>query len=166
MQRLRPALWELVILVSFCAGVGNGWATLNRQPASPQSPIMVAIMTMLLTFAGWYAWGLFTYLMDYGLFGGHSDYSGTLNIFGRAYLCQILLALAFLPPFGWLWWWIALYVTIVTWGIIGPRHLGMRTWQAITSATLGMLVWLACLAILQLALDWEAVLPGLGVFPV
>lgn len=165
MQRLRPSLWELVLLISFCAGVGNGWAALKRQPEGSLSPIAVAITTTLLTLAGWYIWGLFTYLVDHGLFGGHSDYSGTLGVFGRAYLFQLLLAFAFLPPFGWLWWWIALYVTIMAWGIVGPRHLGMRTWQAIVSATLGMLLWLACLAGLQLALAWEAALPGLGVFP-
>ena len=112
---------------------------------------------MLVTFVGWYAWGFFTHLADVLLFGGHSDYAGTLHIFGRAYILQALLALTFVPPFGWLWGWIALYATLVAWGIVGPRHLGMRTWQAIAAGALGMFMWLACLFLLQLTLAWPGV---------
>jgi hypothetical protein len=163
MQRLRPPLWELVILLSFCAGIGNGWAVLNRQ-ADPRSPLLTALTTLGVTWAGWYVWGFCTYLNDRLLFGGHSDYRGTLNVFGRAYLFQLLIALSFVPPLYWLWGWIGLYATLVAWGLIGPRHLGMRTWQAILSGTLGLLMWLASLLALQLALGWEGIYPFLGTF--
>jgi len=163
MQRLRPRLWELVILVSFCTGIGNGWAALTRQ-TDTRSPLMVGITTLGVTLAGWYVWGFLTYLNDRFFFGGHSDYQGTLNIFGQAYLFQFLLTFSFAPPLYWLWGWIGLYVTLVAWGLIGPRHLGMRTWQAIVSGTLGLLVWLACLFALQLALGWEGIYLFVGDF--
>jgi hypothetical protein len=162
-QRVRPSLWQIVTLVSFCAGVGSGWQVLVSQAELP-SPLVAAATMMLATFAGWYVWGFFTHLTDNVLFGGHSDYQGTLNTFGRAYVFQALFFFTFTRPLGWLWGWIALYVTIAAWGIIGPRHLGMRTWQAIVAATLGMLLWLACLLILTLTLVWDGTYVGVGAF--
>jgi hypothetical protein len=163
MQRVRPSLWQIVALVSFCAGIGSGWTVLARQ-AELSSPLVAAITMTLATFAGWYVWGFFTHLTDVVLFGGHSDYWGTLNAFGRAYVFQALFFLTFANPLGWLWGWVALYATVVAWGIVGPRHLGMRTWQAIVAVTLGMLLWLACQLILTLALAWSGPCLGVGAF--
>ncbi len=163
MQRVRPALWQVVAVVSLVAGIGNGWQVLAFR-AELLSPLVAAIVMTLATFGGWYAWGFFTHLTDSVLFGGHSDYRGTLNAFGRAYVFQALFFFTFTRPLGWLWGWIALYVTIVAWGVIGPRRLGMRTWQAILAATLGMLLWLACLLILTLVLVFDGTYIGIGVF--
>lgn len=163
LQRLRPAQWEIMILVSFCVGLGHGWTIISR-PTSLLSPLSAAFIMTLITFVGWYVWGLFTFMTDVFLFGGHSDYTGTLNAFARAYLFQALFMLTFTPPFGWLWGWIAFYTTIIAWGIIGPRQLGMRTWQAIVASTLGMLLWLACLLVLEWTLIWDGLYMGIGAF--
>lgn len=138
-------------LVSFAAGVGSGWRVLTHQaPLLP--PFKTTATVLLATFAGWYVWGFFTHLTDQVFFGGHSDYRGTLSAFGRVYVFQVLVFFTFTDPLGWLWGWIAFYVTIATWGIIGPRRLGMRAWQALVSATMGALLWLACLLISILTL--------------
>jgi hypothetical protein len=162
-QRIRPSLWQVVALVSFFAGVGSGWRVLVCQAELP-SPLTATVTMMLATFAGWYVWGFFTHLTDVVLFGGHSDYRGTLNAVGRAYAFQALFFFTFTRPLGWLWGWIALYAIAAAWGIIGPRHLGMRTWQAMVAVTLGMLLWLACLLILTLTLAWDGSYLGVGAF--
>lgn len=165
MQPVRPSLAPIVALVSFGAGVGSGWRVLTCQ-AGPLSPLMAAATMTLVTFAGWYVWGFFTHQISVALFGAHSDYRGTLNAFGRAYVFQALVLLTFTSPPGWLWGWIAFYVTVTAWGIIGPRHLGMRTWQAVAAAALGMLLWLACQLALSLALTWNSSYVGLGPFSI
>ena len=104
-------------------------------------------------------------LTDVVLFGGHTDYRGTLHAFGRAYVFQALLFFSFANPLGGLWAWVALYLTVAAWGIVGPRRLGMRTWQAIAAASLGLLWWLACLLILTLTLDGGGSYIGWGVLP-
>ncbi len=163
LHRLRPSLWHVVLVVSYAAGVGSGWRVLLTQDEQV-SPLAVAATMMLVTFAGWYVWGFFTHLIDVALFGGHADFRGTLNAFGRAYVLQALFVLTFTQPLGWLWGWIALYATVAAWGIIGPRHLGMRSWQAIVAASLGLLLWLACLLALSLALVSDGMRLGVGVF--
>jgi hypothetical protein len=162
-QRVQPALWQMVALVSFVAGVGSGWQVLVFR-AELLSPLVAAATMMLAMFAGWYVWSFFIYLADNALFGGHSDYQGTLNAFGIAYLHQVLFFFAFTRPLGGLWGWIALYLTVAAWGVIGPRRLGMRTWQAILAATLGMLLWLACLLVATLALVFDGTYIGIGAF--
>lgn len=162
-QLVHPSLWQVIALISFAAGVGSGWRVLVQQ-ADFLSPLVAAITMILATFAGWYTWGFFTYLTDSVLFGGHSDYQGTLNAFGRAYLFQVLFFFVFAKPLGWIWGWVALYLTVVAWGIIGPRKLGMRTWQAIVAVSIGMLLWLACLLILTLTLVWDGYYIGIGAF--
>jgi len=162
-QQIRPAWWQVVALVSFGAGIGNGWRALTN-PTAQAPPLLAAVTMMLVTFAGWYVWGFFTYLTDAVLFGGHADYRETLDAFGRAFVFQGLLFFTFINSFGWLWGWVALYVTVAAWGIIGPRRLGMRTWQAVVAASLGMLVWLACLLILTLTFVWDGAYIGVGVF--
>lgn len=163
MRRVQPSFWLVMVLVSFAASASRLW-NLPAYQADFLSPLSAAITTMLATFLGWFAWGFFTYLADTFLFGGHADYSTTLNAFGRAYVCQALFFFSFATPLGWLWGWIALYCTVTTWGIVGPRHLGMRTWQAILAAALGMLMWLACLLILSLTLTWNGLYIGVGAF--
>jgi hypothetical protein len=160
-RHLRPSLWQVMTLVSFAASVGNGWRILFWQVESP-SPFAAATATMLATFAGWYVWGFFTHLTDVVFFGGHADYRGTLDAFGRAYVFQMLLFFSFVNPLGRLWGWIALYLTVAAWGIVGPRQLGMRTWQAVVAATLGLMWWLACLLILTLTLTWDGSIIGWG----
>ena len=160
---IRPKPWQVVALVSFCVGVGSGWSVLVRR-AELQSPLVVAAIMVLVTYVGWYIWGFFTHLTDVVLFGGHSDYRGTLNVFGRAYVFQAFSFFTFTNPLGWLWSWIALYVTVVAWGVIGPRHLGMRTWKAIVAVTLGMLLWLACQLILTLTFVCNGPYLGVGAF--
>ena len=161
--RIRPELWHMVALVSFFAGVGSGWQVLIFG-AELLSPLAAAATMMLATFGGWYAWSFFTYLADNALFGGHSDYRGTLNAFGVAYLYQAICFFTFVRPLGWVWGWVAFYITVAAWGIIGPRRLGMRTWQAIVAATLGMLLWLACLLVLTLVLVVDGMYVGIGAF--
>jgi hypothetical protein len=161
MRRVQPSFWLVMALVSFIAGASRLWGLSSFQSDIP-SPLTVAITTMLVTFLGWFVWGFFTYLIDTLLFGGDSNYSGTVNAFGRAYVCQTLVFFTFITPLGWLWGWIALYCTVTAWGIVGPRHLGMRTWQAIVAVTLGMLMWLACLLILSLTLSWDGLYIGVG----
>ena len=162
-QQLRPAWWQVVALVSFVAGIGNGWRALTS-PTTQTPPLLAAVVMMLVTFAGWYVWGFFTHLTDVVLFGGHANYRETLDAFGRAYAFQGLLFFTFANSFGWLWGWVALYVTVTAWGIVGPRRLGMRTWQAVVAVSLGMLVWLACLLILTLTFVWDGAYIGVGVF--
>jgi hypothetical protein len=162
-QHMRPSLWQVVALVSFAAGVGNGWRVLFLRLETP-SPLTAATATMLTTFAGWYVWGFFTHLTDVILFGGHSDYRATLHAFGCAYIFQLLLFFGFVNPLGWLSGWIALYLTVAAWGIIGPRQLGMRSWQAVAAATLGLTWWLACLLILTLTLTRDGSYIGWGAF--
>jgi hypothetical protein len=163
LARFCPSQWEIVVLVSFCAGLANGWRVLLCQ-AELLSPITAAVTMTLLTFAGWYVWGFFTHLNDVVLFGGRSDYRGTLKAFGWAYVFQVLFVFSFTRPLGWMWGWIALYATVVAWGIVGPRHLGMRTWQAMVAAALGMLLWLACLLAVTLVLVWDGTYLGIGAF--
>lgn len=163
LRRLRPADWQLVALVSLCAGIGSGWQVLLSQTEF-LSPLTAAVTMVLATFVGWYAWGFLTYLTDSVLFGGHSDFQSTLAAFSRAYLFQALFLLTFTRPLGWLWGWIALYLTIGAWAIIGPRQLGMRSWQAVVVATVGMVVWLACLLIGTLTLVWHGSYIGVGAF--
>lgn len=163
MLRVRPSLWQIVAFASLLAGIGGGWKALGSLEEI-LSPLPATVTMMLVTFAGWYIWSYFTYLTDQVLFGGHSDYRGTLNAFGRAYVFQALLVFIFTSPLGWMWGWIALYFTVAAWGVIGPRQLGMRTWQAIVAAALGMLLWLACLLILTLTLVWDGLYVGIGVF--
>ena len=162
-EHVRPAMWQIMVLVSFVAGVGSGWRILIQQ-APLLSPLAASITMMLATFAGWYVWSFFTHLTDLVLFGGHSDYRSTLEAFGRAYIFQALFFLIFTNPLGWLWGWIALYVTVAAWGVVGPRHLGMRTWQAIVAASLGMLLWLACLMLVTMSLVVEGNYLGIGAF--
>lgn len=162
-QRVRPALWQVVALVSLCAAVGSGWTVLARQ-SELLSPLTAAATMMLVTFAGWYVWGFFTHLSSAVLFGERSDYRETLNAFGRVYVFQALAFFTFTNPLGWLWSWVALYVTVVAWGFVGPRRLGMRTWQAVVAVTLGMLMWLSCLLILTLTLVWDGSYVGVGAF--
>ncbi len=162
-QRVRPELWHMVALVSFLAGVGSGWQVLIFR-AELLSPLAAAATMMLATFVGWYAWSFFIYLADNALFGGHSDYRGTLNAFGVVYLYQAICFFTFTRPLGWVWGWIAFYATVAAWGIVGPRRLGMRTWQAIVAATLGMLLWLACLLVLTLTLVVDGTFIGIGAF--
>lgn len=162
-RHIQPSLWQVMALVSLAAGVGNGWRILFWQVESP-SPLTAATATMLATFAGWYVWGFFTHLTDVVLFGGHADYRETLHAFGRAYIFQMLLFLSFANPLGWLWGWIALYLTVAAWGIIGPRQLGMRTWQAVLAAALGLMWWLGCLLILTLTLTRSGLYAGWGAF--
>lgn len=163
MRRMQPSFWLVMALVSFTASASRLWK-LSAFQADIPSPLSVAITTMLATFLGWFVWSFFTYLTDTFLFGGHADYCTTLNAFGRAYVCQALFFFSFTTPLGWLWGWIAMYCTVTTWGIVGPRHLGMRTWQAIVAAALGMLMWLACLLILSLTLTWNGLYIGVGAF--
>ena len=163
MQRVRPAPWQTVALVSFAAGVGSGWRALAQQ-AELLSPLTATATMVLVTFAGWYVWGYLTHLTDLVLFGGRSDYRGTLNAFARAYCFQALFFFTFTTPLGWLWGWTAFLATVAAWGIIGPRHLGIRTWQAVLAATLGMLLWIGCLLILTLTLVWNGTYLGVGAF--
>jgi hypothetical protein len=163
MQRLRLADWQLVALASLCAGIGSGWQVLLSR-TELISPLTAAITMVLATFAGWYVWGFFTYLTDNVLFGGHSDFRGTLAVFSRAYLFQALFLFTFTRPLGWLWGWIALYLTVAAWGILSPRQLGTRSWQAVLVVTAGMLVWLACLLIGTLTLVWGGAPIGVGAF--
>jgi hypothetical protein len=161
--RVRLASWQMVALASLFAGIGNGWKILG-QPVGSLSPLWTAAAMMLVTFAGWYAWGFFTHLTASVFFGGHSDYRGTLDAFGPAYAFQALVLFSFTNPLNWLWSWIALYVTIAVWGVVGPRRLGMRTWQAIVAAALGMLPWLALQLILSVTLVWDGLYTGFGAF--
>jgi hypothetical protein len=163
LRRFQVVPWEIVIAASFLAGIGNGWTALIRQSRIP-SPFLAAVTMMLATFAGWYVWGFFTHLIDRTFFGDHADYQGVLDTFWRAYVFQALSLLTFIHPMGWLWTWIASYATIVAWGIVGPRRLGMKTWQALVSATLGMLMWLACLVALTLTLKVDGLYIGIGAF--
>jgi hypothetical protein len=172
MQRVGPSMWPTVALVSLAAGIGSGWRVLflRSEFLAPMtstellSPLTATATMVLATFAGWYAWGFFIHYCDKALFGGHSTYSGTLNAFARAYIFQVLFLLTFTRPLGWLWGWVALYATVAAWGIIGPRHLGMRTWQAVVSASAGMLMWMACLALMNVALMCDGACLGIGAF--
>jgi len=161
--RVQVSPWLVVAGISCVAGVGNGWALLARPTLSP-SPFLGALTMMLATFGGWWAWSFFTHLIDGALFGGHGDYRETLAAFAPAYSLQALSFLAFTHPLGWVWTWIATYLTIVAWAIIGPRRLGMRTYQAVVAATLGLLVWLACLLAFTLAFQWDGMYVGIGAF--
>jgi hypothetical protein len=161
--RFQPSLWQAVALVSVAAGLGSSWRVMNHQ-VHQVSPLTAALVTMLTTFVGWFAWGFLTYVADRVLFGGHADYRTTLNEFGKAYLLQVLFALTFFSPLGWLWGWIALFYTVAAFGVVGPRYLGMRTWQAIVASTLGMLVWLGCLLVFTLTLTVDGVFMGVGAF--
>jgi hypothetical protein len=163
LQRVWRAPWQIVALVSVAAGIGSGWRASVHQ-AGLVSPLGAMVTMILATFAGWYIWSFFTHLTDVVIFRGHSDYQGTLNAFGRAYCFQVLFFFTFTNPLGIMWGWIAYYATIAVWGIIGPRHLGMRTWQAILAATLGMLLWMGCLLILTFAFVSNGTYPGVGAF--
>jgi hypothetical protein len=163
MEWVRPSLWQIVAGASVAAGIGSGCRIMTRQAELPAA-LVAALTMMLATFAGWYVWGFFTSLTDRILFGGHSDYRGTLSAFARAYVFQALFLCTFTNPMGWLWGWIALYSTVAAWGVVGPRRLGMRTWQAIVAATLGMLVWLVCLLVLTLTLTVDGQFIGVGAF--
>jgi hypothetical protein len=163
LHRLRPAEWELVALASLCAGIGSGWRVLLLQ-ADLHSPLTTALTTILAIFCGWYVWGFFLYLTDNVLFGSPIGYRETLRVFGRAYIFQALFVLTFTRPLGWVWGWIALYLTVAVWAIVGPRQHGTRTWQAVLAATVGMLVWLACLLALTLMLSREGVYIAIGIF--
>ncbi len=162
-QRVRPSPWQIVALVSLLAGLGSAGRAMVLQTRGP-SPVTAAVTMLLATFVGWYVWGFFTYLADRVLFGGHADYEGTLRAFGRAYAFQGLFVFTFSASIGWLWGWVAFYVTLAAWGIVGPRHLGTRTWQAMVAGTLGMLLWLVCLSILTLTLSWNGMYVGVGAF--
>ena len=163
MQRVWRAPWQIVALVSLAAGIGSGWRASAHQ-AELLSPLSATVTMIVATFVGWHVWSFFTHLTDVVIFGGHSDYQGTLNAFGRAYCFQVLLFFTFTNPLGWLWGWIAFYATVAAWGIIGPRHLGMRTWQAVLAATLGMLLWQGCLLALTLMLVSNGTYLGVGAF--
>ena len=164
-QRIRPAPWQTVALVSLAAGVGGGWRAVMQQ-ADLSAPFMTAAAMMLVTFAGWYVWGAFTHFTDVLLFGHHSDYRGTLDAFARAYALQALFFFTFSSFLGLQWGWIAFYATIAVWGIVGPRRLGMHSWQAIVAATCGMLLWIGCLVTLTTTLVWNGAYVGIGVFAV
>jgi hypothetical protein len=159
--RIWPAPWEMVAFASLVASVGGGWAVLARQAGTP-SPFLVALTMMLATFGGWYVWAFFTHLVDTTLFGGHASYQELLDAFAHAYVFQSLSLFAFTFSLGWLWTWAAFYFTIVAWGVVGPRRLGMRTYQAIVSATLGMLMWLACLLVLILVMTRDGLYVDIG----
>ena len=163
MQRVWRAPWQIVALVSIAAGIGSGWRASAHQ-AELLSPLSAMVTMILATFAGWYVWSFFAHLTDVVIFGGHSDYQGTLNAFARAYCFQALFFFTFTTPLGWLWGWTAFLATVAAWGIIGPRHLGIRTWQAVLAATLGMLLWMGCLLILTLTLVWNGTYLGVGAF--
>jgi hypothetical protein len=163
--RVQPSFWLLVALISFIASASRLWGLSSFQTDLP-APLTAGVTTMVVTFLGWFVWAFFTYLIDILLFGGHGNYGATLNAFGWAYVCQALLFFTFTTPLGWLWGWIALYCTVTTWGIVGPRYLGMRTWQAILAATLGLLMWLVCLLILSLTLSWDGLYIGVGAFQI
>jgi hypothetical protein len=163
LRHLRPSLWQWVLVASYAAGVGVGWRALLTR-GEQASPLQATATMMVLTFAGWYVWGFFTHVVDKALFRGPSDYLATLDAFGRAYVFQALFLLAFTRPLGWLWGWIALYATVAAWGIIGPRHLGMRTRQALLAVTLGLFMWLACLSLLSLLLNGDGLVLGVGIF--
>jgi hypothetical protein len=163
MPRTRLSPWLIVAVVSYCAAIGGA----NRVQSSQTAllpPLAAAITMVVTTFAGWLVWGFFTYTAGRVLFGHQVNYRAMLRAFGWAYAAHALFYLVCTHPMGWLWGWVALYVTIAGWGIIGPRQLGMRTWQAITTATLGMLFWLACLLVLTLTLTWNGAYFGVGVF--
>jgi hypothetical protein len=163
LRHIRPTPWHVIAGASFVAGIGSGWTVLVRQAEVP-SPFLAAITMMLATFAGWYAWGFCLHLIDGSLFGRHAGYQQTLEAFAPAYACQALCLFTFTHPLGWLWTWIASYLTIVAWGFVGPRRLGMRTYQAIVAATLGMLIWLLCLLGLTMTITWDGLYVGIGAF--
>jgi hypothetical protein len=50
-------------------------------------------------------------------------------------LFQALSTFAFTHPLDFLWAWVARYLTIMAWGIVGPRRLGTRTVQKVVAAT-------------------------------
>jgi hypothetical protein len=117
-RRIQLAPWQMVAGVSLVAGVGNGWAVLARQPVMP-SPFLSALTMMVAVFAGWYAWAFFTHLVDIVLFGGHSNYADLRDAFAQAYVCQALSFFTFTHPLGFLWFWVAFYLTIMAWGVWG-----------------------------------------------
>jgi hypothetical protein len=162
-HRFQAVPWKTVAVVSLAASIGNGWAAIVRQSRTP-SPFMSALTMMLAVFAGWYAWAFFAHLVDKAFFGGHARYSDFLSAFSRAYAFQALSFFAFTHTLGFMWVSVAFFLTIVAWGIVGPRRLGMRTGQAVIAATLGMLVWLACLALLSLTVTWDGLCVGIGAF--
>ncbi len=84
------------------------------------------------------------------------------SAFAQAYLFQALFLFAFTHPLGFLWVWVATYLTIVAWGVVAPRRLGVRTVQAVVAATQGMLVWLACLAVPMPTVTWDGLHVGIG----
>ena len=163
LHHVHVAPWQVVAVVSCGAGIGSGWTTLAREARVP-SPFLAAITMMVAAFVGWYAWAFFTHLVDSALFGRHSDYQGTLEAFARAYVFQALSLFTFTHPLGWLWTWVASYFTVVAWGIVGPRRLGMRTYQAIVAATLGMLIWFVCQLAFTLTFTWDGLYVGIGAF--
>lgn len=163
LHRVQVLPWQIVVAVSLVAGIGSGWTVLARQAVVP-SPFLAATTMMLVTFAGWYVWALGTHLANTALFGRHSSYQGTLDIFAKAYAFQALSFFTFTSPLGWIWTWIAAYLTVVAWAVLGPRHLGMRTWQAIVSVTLGLAVWLACLVGLTMVFTVDGLYMGIGAF--
>ena len=77
-------------------------------------------------------------------------------------MLQALPFFVFTHPLGTLWVWVAFHLTIMAWGIVGPRRLGMRTVQAVVAATLGTLVWLACLSVPMLTVTWDGLYVGIG----
>jgi hypothetical protein len=151
-----------VLSVSFVAGIGNGWATISREAAVP-SPFLAALTMMLATFVGWYGWAFFTQLIENTLFGVSASYRDTLDTFATAYAFHSLGFFSF-GQMGPLWVWAGAYLTIVAWGILAPRRLGMRAWQAVVAATLGMLVWLACLLAFTLVFQCDGLYVGVGAF--
>jgi hypothetical protein len=163
LERLKPATWQVMACVSLLAGIGSGWRILVQE-SELLSPLLVSTVTVLVIFAGWYAWSFFIYLTDSVLFGRRSSFHELLSAFAWAYVAQIFFFLVFTRPLGWLWGWVALYATITAWGIVGPTRLGTRTWQAVLSATIGMFVWLAGLLALTLMVSWQGVHFGFGVF--
>jgi hypothetical protein len=160
---LWAAPWQVILGVSFLAGMGSGWTVLLR-PSSMLSPFLAAITMMLATYAGWYAWAFFTHLADMVFFGKHGSYQDTLDCFGQVYVLQVLSSLTFAGPLGWMWTWVASYLTVAAWGVAGPRRLGMKSWQAIVAATVGLLLWLACLAAVTLLVTKDGMYVGIGAF--
>jgi hypothetical protein len=150
-------------IISVLAGVGSGLAALSAHTQT-LSPLWAAGTMTLMAFAGCYLWALFTHLVDRVFFGSQTGYRQTLDVFWKAYAFQALTFLCFTRPLGWLWTWIAAYLTIVAWGFIASRRLGMRPSRAIVTATLGLLVWFACQTAWTLLVKWDGLYLGVGAF--